>query len=113
MGGEPGVGERGGGAWGGRRWWWAWWRHDLLATAPLEECDGDTNRGGAPILTDAGFDKLNVGHHAASCRAMGLAVNSPMIELKPAIRSLMSTRSGRTSTRSTSNSMMRNYSAGK
>ena len=49
----------------------------------------------------------------ASCWVTEFPVNSPRSEVTPSIRSLISTRSVRTSTRSTRSEMMRDCSAGK
>jgi hypothetical protein len=68
---------------------------------------------GAAIFADGGFDGQSRGHHAASRWVVELPLNSPMREVTPAIRSLMSTQSALTSTRSTSSWTMQACSVGK
>src|SRR4051812_14757404 len=82
-------------------------RQDLLVSAALAEGDGDTDGGGAAIPANAGLDRLGAGCHAASRWVAGLPVSSPTKEVTPSIRSWISTRSVRTSTRSTRSWMMR------
>src|SRR4051794_19373275 len=77
-------------------------RQYLLAPAALAERDGDTDGRRAAIRADAGLGVLGGGgRHAAFRWVTGLPINSPTSEVMPAIRSWISTRSVRTSTRST------------